>query len=118
MPGPLRFAGFHPADNPRNNQALAAISLQADHFEANREYDQLILCTKRLIELEPWRESFHRRQMWALANIGQRKGALRQYVILTGLLWRELGITPMDETRQLYESIRNNYLLGSITLEW
>jgi DNA-binding SARP family transcriptional activator len=93
-----------------HHQALAALSLLADYFETNLAYDQLIACTQRKIELEPWRESAHRRQMWAFAMGGYRERALRQYETLCQILQREFGISPLDETRLLYEQIRENRL--------
>jgi DNA-binding SARP family transcriptional activator len=98
-----------------HHQALATLSLLAGYFEANHAYEQLIACTQRKIELEPWRESAYRRQMWALAMNGQSELALRQYEALREVLQRELGIPPTDETRQLFERIRNSRLPGPRT---
>jgi DNA-binding SARP family transcriptional activator len=99
-----------------HNQALAALSQLADYFEACHAYDQLIACTHRKIELEPWRESAYRRQIWALAKSGQRERALQQYEALREVLHRELGIPPTDQTRQLYEQIRRGAFFNTTTL--
>lgn len=93
-------------------QALAALTLLSDYFEAKQAYEQLIDCTQRKIELEPWRESAYRRQMWALAMSGKRAQALQQYENLRGILRRELGILPLEVTRQLYERILTGRLPG------
>ncbi len=98
-----------------HRQALAALSLLADYFEANLDYDRLIACTQKKIELEPWRESAYRRQMWALAMVGQRERALRQYEILSQILKRELDVSPMDDTRLLYDQIRQNHVPGPLS---
>jgi DNA-binding SARP family transcriptional activator len=96
-----------------HRQALAALTLLADYFEANLAYDQLIACTQRKIELEPWRESAYRRQMWALATSGQRERALQQYKNLEEILQREIGVPPTEGIRRLYEQIRDGDLPGS-----
>jgi DNA-binding SARP family transcriptional activator len=93
-----------------HRQALAALTHLADYFESHQDYDQLIAWTQRKIELEPWSESVYRRQMWALAMGGQREQALRQYETLRQVLQREFGISPLDETRLLYEQILENHL--------
>jgi DNA-binding SARP family transcriptional activator len=99
-----------------HNQALAALSRLADYFEARHAYDQLIACTQRQIELEPWRESACRRQIWALAMSGQRQRALRQYEALREVLQREMSISPTEQTRQLYEQIRCGAFFNPIAL--
>lgn len=93
-----------------HRQALVALALQADYYEANLAYDQLIACTQREIELEPWRESAYRRQMWALAMTGQREQALLRYKILEDIIHDELGISPSDRIRRLFEQIRDGNL--------
>jgi DNA-binding SARP family transcriptional activator len=93
-----------------HQKALAALSLMADYFEVNLEYSQLIASTQREIELEPWRETAYRRQMWALAITGQRERALLQYRILQEVLQRELDVVPTDGTTRLCEQIRDGSL--------
>jgi DNA-binding SARP family transcriptional activator len=93
--------------------ALAALCRLADYFEANHAYEQLIACTQKEIELEPWRESAYRQQMWVLTMNGQPERALQQYEALREVLQRELGIFPTDQTRQLYERIRESHLSSS-----
>jgi DNA-binding SARP family transcriptional activator len=95
-----------------HHQVLAALSRLADYYEANFAYDQLIDCTQRKIELEPWRESAYRRQMWALTMTGQRERALLRYKLLEEILQREMGIQPTNSIRRLYEQIRDGDLLG------
>lgn len=89
---------------------LAALSLLSDYYEANLDFSHLIDCTQRKIELEPWRESAYRRQMWALAKIGQRERALQQFKTLQGVLQHEMGIAPSEGVQHLYEQIRDGRL--------
>lgn len=89
-----------------HRKILDVLTILANHFETNLAFEQLIACTQRKIELEPWRESAYRRQMWALAMSGQREGALLRYESLCRVLQRELGVLPTDEARCMYEQIR------------
>ena len=93
-----------------HNKILAALSLLSDYYEANLDFSHLIDCTQRKIELEPWRESAYRRQMWALAMMGQRERALQQYKTLQGVLQHEMGITPSEGVQHLYVQIRDGRL--------
>jgi DNA-binding SARP family transcriptional activator len=61
---------------------------------------------RRLLELDPWRESAHRQLMVLLARRGQHSAALAQYEKCRQILAAELGVEPMAETTALYERIR------------
>ena len=97
-----------------HNKMLAALSILSDFYEANLDFSHLIDCTQKEIELEPWRESAYRRQIWALAKIGQREQAIQQYKTLQEILQREMGILPSDGVRRLYEQIRDDLLPGTL----
>lgn len=86
-------------------QMMKALILQAEDLEHSLAYDRLIVCARRMIELEPWHEFAYQRLMWGMANIGQREMALRQYETLSKILRRDLGTTPLEETRRLFEQI-------------
>ena len=66
-----------------------------------REYAQ------RRIELAPWQEEAHRALMRLLALDGQRGAALAQYEACRRALRVELNVEPGEETRRLYERIRD-----------
>lgn len=111
FPTCTEFAGWQTYNQEAcHRQALAALNFLADHYQTIGAYEQLIACTLKKIALEPWSESAHRRLMWALAMDGQREQALRQYETLHDILQRELGIQVADETRHLYEQIRDGIL--------
>ena len=61
---------------------------------------------KRLVRLDPYRESTHRRLMELHAAAGDRAGAIRQYQACERLLRNELDVAPAPETMGLLESIR------------
>lgn len=109
LPACTRFTDWQVINQEaQHRRALIALSLLEDFFQKNLLYAQLIACLRRTIELEPWSESVHYRTMWALAVTGQRQQAIQQYETISETLQRELGIAPMDKTRQLYEHICSN----------
>jgi predicted ATPase/DNA-binding SARP family transcriptional activator len=61
----------------------------------------------RQLELEPWDESAHRQLMRCLTLGGQRSAALAQYETCRRALTDELGVEPAEETKRLYEQIRD-----------
>jgi DNA-binding SARP family transcriptional activator len=60
---------------------------------------------RRLLQMEPERESWHRDLMRAHAAAGERALALRQYHACRTVLRREQGIEPDAATRALYETL-------------
>lgn len=67
-----------------------------------------IASAKRWIDLDPLHEAAHRALMRLYADAGDRSAALRQYRTCVAALERELGVEPLDETTELYESIRES----------
>ena len=59
----------------------------------------------RLIALDPLQEPVHRTLMRLYAQLGRRGSALRQYQLCVGVLQRELGVEPEEETKELYQEI-------------
>jgi DNA-binding SARP family transcriptional activator len=62
---------------------------------------------RRVCMLEPLREDAHRLLMLAYAKSGNRALALKQYRTCSDILMRELGVLPMEETRQLAVELQN-----------
>ena len=65
-----------------------------------------IEAARRRVELDPLDEPGQRRLIELLAETDDRSGAIRQYRSLVALFDRELGVAPLRETTDLYESIR------------
>jgi DNA-binding SARP family transcriptional activator len=118
------LAGFSLPDCPRfdwwqlstreacHRQAMEALTWLTIHHESRGQYAQLLKYARRKVELEPWRESAHRRLMRALALSGQPGEALHHYEICRAELAQEMGVGPSAETVQLYERIRAGALPG------
>ncbi|GAB4577603.1 MAG: AAA family ATPase [Anaerolineales bacterium] len=63
------------------------------------------------LALDPLHEPAHRTLMRLYAQTDQRAAALRQYRECVRILDEELGVPPLEETKQLYEEILENRLL-------
>ena len=85
--------------------ACNAMEQATDVAEEGGELDAATAIARRLVALDPLRESAHRRLMALLSNSGDRTAALRQFHTFAELLKTELYIEPESETKVLYESI-------------
>ena len=74
---------------------------QGDHALA-------IAYAQRWLSLDSLHEPAHRQLMRLYAYSGQRTAALRQYQECVRILDKELGVSPLEETTQLYNKIRDN----------
>lgn len=74
------------------------------------QYEIALNFGRRILAMDPLRESVQRNVMLLLVLNGQRAEAVRAYQRLADLLKQELGIAPMPETQRL----RNEILSGEI----
>ena len=72
----------------------------------NGDRRKAVELAKRLVGLDPYRESSHRQLMELHAAVGDRAEAIRQYRDCERLLRDELDVAPARETRDLLEEIR------------
>jgi len=95
--------------------ALKALSTLVAHHTRRGEVGlgAGIRYAARLLALAPWREEAHRQLMLLLARSGQRGAALMQYHICRRTLMAEFGAEPAEETKALYERIREEGELPS-----
>jgi non-specific serine/threonine protein kinase len=70
---------------------------------------------RRWIEIDRASEKGHRQLMELYAKAGQRAAALRQYEECEKVLEKELGESPHEETRELYESIKENRIVAEVS---
>lgn len=83
-------------------EALAALvetQVAAGHYHAAIESAQCYLATDELAE------AMHRRLMTLYAAVGERNAAVRQFEQCAVVLERELGVSPLPETRATYRAI-------------
>src|SRR6266540_669514 len=71
----------------------------------------------RLLALDPLLETVHRTLMRLYAQLGRRETALRQYQVCVGVLHRELGVEPEEETKRLYQEILRVRLVPPLVAE-
>ncbi|MEM7342626.1 MAG: tetratricopeptide repeat protein [Chloroflexota bacterium] len=79
-------------------------------LEKQADYAAAIPYAQQQVALEPWQEPAHRQLMRLLALDGRRSEALAQYERCRKALLSELDVTPDEETRALYEQIKQNKL--------
>ena len=72
---------------------------------SNRQFQQAITATQRVLEIDPCSESAHRSAMIAYAEMGDRAGVVRQYDKCTKALMEELSVTPSSQTKEIYKSL-------------
>jgi DNA-binding SARP family transcriptional activator/tetratricopeptide (TPR) repeat protein len=75
------------------------------HFAEVRDLDSALGHARRWLALDPLHEPAHRRVMELLVAHGRRSEALRQYRECVAILDRELGVSPLTETTELYQAI-------------
>jgi len=100
---------FFQGEELRRELAGALERLSFGHG-ARAEWEQAITHARRWLALDPLHEPAHRWLMQLYAWAGQRAAALRQYRECVRVLEGELGVSPLEETTQIYEAIQENSL--------
>jgi DNA-binding SARP family transcriptional activator len=83
-----------------------------DHYVARGAVSAGLAHGRRLLRLDPARETTHRQLMRLHSAAGDRTAALRQYHRCVEALAEEFGISPSAETVELYQRIRSD--IGSL----
>jgi DNA-binding SARP family transcriptional activator len=81
-----------------------------------RQYEEGIAVARRMIAIEPFRESIHRSLVVLLVLNGQRAEALRLHERWSNSFRRELGIQPMPQTLQLIELVRSGRIFDQFDI--
>lgn len=77
----------------------------AQRYEAEQRYEPALLSAQLALRIDPLQEAIQCMTMRLLYHTGNRAGAIRQFELLRRLLDDELGVTPLPETRALYDAI-------------
>ena len=89
------FEAWMLAEKDRLRETLLhCLETLAGHAVAQNDIQQAIVFTRRIVEIEPWREAAQRRLMELLAESGQRAAALKQYEVCRQALLEEVGVEP------------------------
>jgi len=96
---------------------LRALELLVESQVADGLFAQSIGYAQRYLAVNNLDEEMHCRLMELYAVMGNRAAALKQYRACADALGRELGITPLNETKALYVSIMQGELSMASELE-
>ncbi len=120
------LAGFSLRDSPDFDDWQAAVAeglceefaavldhLVQVHVDQGRHGEALLYARRRLT-LDPLQESAHQMLMRLHAGRGDRAAALQQYRECVRVLNEELGVAPLAETTQLYQSIFSGQVSSSM----
>lgn len=98
---------FFQAESLRRQFTSALEKLACGYSRLGR-YADAIKSSRRWVAVDPLREEAHRQLMQLYAEADQRSAALHQYRECVRILEEELGVPPLEETSQLYQSILEN----------
>lgn len=93
------------ADELRRTLA-GVLARQADRAAGAGDLTSAVATAQRWLALDPLHEPAHRMLMRLHAWCGDRTAAMRQYRTCVRVLDAELGVAPLDETRELYDAVR------------
>jgi DNA-binding SARP family transcriptional activator len=79
-------------------------------------YEEAAAVARRILAVDPFRESIHRDLLILLLLNGQRGDALRHHKRWTTRLHEELGIGPMPQTARLVDDIRSGKIFDRVEI--
>jgi DNA-binding SARP family transcriptional activator len=106
---------FFQRENLRRKLA-GVLERLAHGYAAQGEFETAIEHARRWLALDQLHEPAHRHLMQLYALAGHRNSALRQYRECVRILAEELDVSPLEETVQLHEAIRDNRIPEGIPL--
>ncbi|HWS87591.1 MAG TPA: BTAD domain-containing putative transcriptional regulator [Pyrinomonadaceae bacterium] len=89
------------------DQYLRMLEKLAAAAQESGEWERSLTLAHQILRDDPYREEVHCRVMRAHAALGNRVAVKEQYETLRGLLLKELGVEPAQETQLVYrESVK------------
>ncbi len=85
------------------DQAVDTLQLLIESYLSRGEFRLGIQYARRLVAIDPLSEHAHRYLIRLYSLSGRRNRALTEYEQLCETLHRELGVEPLEETRELYQ---------------
>ncbi|MFN8442819.1 MAG: BTAD domain-containing putative transcriptional regulator [Caldilineaceae bacterium] len=85
---------------------LDGSALLVNHYVERHAYAEAIPIAQRAVAVDPLAEEMHRQLIMLYAAMGDRTAALRQFERCVVALEHELGVSPLPETRAVYEAVR------------
>ncbi len=87
------------------DKAVDTLRVLIESYLSRGEFRLGIQYARRLVAIDPLSEHAHRFLIRLYSLSGRRDRALAEYEQLRETLHRELGVEPLEETRELYESV-------------
>ena len=87
---------------------LDALATLIDHTKSSGEYLTAISFAQRYLDVDNVAEAIHRSLIELYNLTGNRNAAIQQFERCAVVLERELNVSPMPETRAVYESVLDN----------
>ncbi|MBD5151699.1 MAG: hypothetical protein HDT16_04200 [Oscillibacter sp.] len=81
------------------------VQTTAGLLAAQERWDELIQVCGRAIEIDGYEESFYHHLIRGLLRTGQTRQAMERYKRMYSIFYTELGVTPSEETMELYREI-------------
>ncbi|MFQ6059480.1 MAG: AAA family ATPase, partial [Anaerolineae bacterium] len=106
LPGCAEFEAWAAQEQRAFEQLyLKALTVLLEERTAGGEYEAAIACALRYLETDDLAEDVHRRLIELYAAAGDRSAALRQFERCAAALERELGVSPLPQTRAVYQAV-------------
>jgi predicted ATPase/DNA-binding SARP family transcriptional activator len=99
-----------------SRELSGALDKLVQGLSATGAFRPAIAHAHRWLAMDPLREEVHRTLMSLHAWSGERSAALRQYRDCVRVLEQELGVSPLEETTRLYQTIKENQPLSPPSL--
>lgn len=97
--------------------ALNAMHHLTEYCQETGAHEKALQLARHQVELEPYQEAAHQQIMWALVLNGQRNEAIQHYERFKELLEAELGVAPLEQTKEMYTRLVAGELPGSPTTD-
>ena len=94
-----------------------ALDQLVSNLAAQSDFAGAIQTAERRLRLDPLVEASHRQLMDLFARCGRRNDAVKQYRECVRILEEELGVSPLEETTQLYQQILSEKLISTKSAE-
>jgi len=94
---------------------LKALAALVEIWTAQGRLDKAIACAQRYLETDDLAEDMHRCLIRLYAATDNRSAALRQFERCAAALERELGVSPLPETRAAYQAVLESWPLQRST---
>lgn len=115
--------GFYEDWALRERERLRALHLKSlrhlmRYWRRCGDFEAGLECGRQILAYEPLWEEVHREVMRLYVANGQKALAIKQYQTCCGILNKELGIAPMEETEALYYRILQNFPPVPVNSGW